>query len=166
MAEMPPHVWANSSRANFQQDHFSRPGSNVCARPSRLSTGVFAWKIGDAVRREQPGSHPIDRDNRVGAIRSWLMRHDRLTANQPQLDKVLRALGVTQRLTRVQTPGRRFEFSWQALQDPRELCELQVEPGGQRGETKQSVGWRWLECDVLQIQVDTNAQLLADRATI
>jgi hypothetical protein len=155
MVEMPPHVWANSSRANFQQDHFSRPGSTFASDQADYQTVFLLGKLATLVGANHLGAIQSIETSESVAIRSWLMRHDSLTADQPELDKVLRALGVTHRLTRVQTPDRRSEFTWQALQDPRELCELQVEASAQRDKIRQSVGWRWLECDVLQIQVDT-----------
>ncbi len=155
MVEMPPHAWANSSRANFQQDHFARPGSTFASDQADYQRVFLLGKLATLFGVNNLGATQSIETSESVAMRSWLMRHDRLTADQPELDKVLRALGVTHRLTRVQTPGRRSEFTWQALQDPRELCELQVEPSAQRDKIKQSVGWRWLECDVLQIQVDT-----------
>lgn len=94
-------------------------------------------------------------------LRGWLSRRDRQVAEQPEVDRVLRELGVTHRLVRSQPATDRVgiqsaihpaQFSWQAIADPLPLCQVLSGRAMQAGPVSVA-SWRWTSPDRLVIQM-------------
>ncbi len=88
----------------------------------------------------------------LSALRSWLSRQDQLSTRQPELDRVLRELGVTHRLVRQRSANVATQFSWQPIADPVPMCELQLD-GTAADPSDDVVNWHWHQCDVLEVQL-------------
>ncbi|MEZ6136917.1 MAG: hypothetical protein R3C53_18635 [Pirellulaceae bacterium] len=126
---------------------------------------AFVWsspstdpaQLGKLTTLQTPALHATQSIEPVALfqLRSWLVRHDQLTAHQPNLDEVLSAVGVTHRRVEVQS-AKRPAYAWQPIPGAAALCEL-LETGATLSES--SLNWQWhgscqlevsLRCDEAQ----------------
>jgi len=120
----PAYLWADGTEADFVSDVASQSTANYAstqaAYQQTFTLGKLASLSGvrslNAAQSLEPAS--------LAQLRSWLSRHDQMTATQPALDQVLRELGVTHRLVRQRMPHRAAEFHWQPVTAPQPLCQL------------------------------------------
>jgi hypothetical protein len=87
----------------------------------------------------------------MAALRQWLRRHDQLGSDDDAMEVVLRELGGTHRLVR--TP--QGSLAWRTIENPRPLCELQLDQEQERDWSGQVLNARWLTSDRLEVWVRT-----------
>jgi hypothetical protein len=98
----------------------------------------------------------------VIVIKRWLQRRDNLQSDQPELDEVLRSLGVNQRLFLAPDGS----LSWKTVKGSKAFCELvaadQSEPWQDQHRLDQSAAksssagckWIWTNSDQFTVQVE------------
>ena len=152
-------VWANTSRADIgmisQATEPTMQDSLVLQR--QFLQGKLGLLAGDNLNALH-ASGAIEPQATV-ALRRWLQRNDTLQSNQPELDQILAALAVSQRLVWLPSNGG-GKLVWQNVKQARPLCELVttsvLDP------TNSSLSWRIENVDelVIEVQVDKEAILL------
>ncbi len=152
-------VWANTSRAEIGM--ISQESSPTMQDSLELQQQFLQGKLGLLAGDNFNALHAsgaIEPQATV-AIRRWLQRKDTLQADQPELDQILAALAVSNRLV-WQSTNQGDKLVWQKVKNVKPLCELVatsiLEP------TTSSVYWRLENVDelVIQVQTDKEAVLL------
>jgi hypothetical protein len=93
----------------------------------------------------------------VALVRRWLSSQDNLSSNQPDVDRVLRYLGIQQRLVYKDDTG----YQWKAVENAQPECELiSVQSRDPLPETVGDLSWHWMDCASLKIQIDCSANSL------
>lgn len=138
-----PLVWVDISEVEFP------------ARPGEVSLAVWQTQLQDAFLlgklaaladvRNLAASQSIE-PRQWTRLRHWLAHHDRFSPDQPELDRVLRQLGVSHRLMR--QPDSK-DLAWKLVDNPRPLCELLPD-------SVTDVRWEWPHSGELLIQVHTS----------
>ena len=156
-----PFVWSNRARANLQQDQFVRSPQSYAEDQAGYQRVWLLGKLGLlADVRSLHAAQSIDPRELV-QLRAWLSHHDRQQVQQPEVDRVLRELGVTHRLIRSQPASKEptikqsshpTQFTWQAIVDPLPLCQVVVSRAVTFSAAS-GVSWRWTNPDRLAIQI-------------
>lgn len=147
-----PFVWANHSQANLLSDRSVQSRQSFELDQAGYQQIWLLGKLGllsdvrslDATQSIEPLE--------LSQLRTWLSRHDRLLNDQPDVDQVLRELGVTHRLLRTQVDNQPSQFAWHAVADPQPLCQLTIAGHKQPPESPE-IDWHWHSPDRLNLHI-------------
>ncbi len=160
-----PFVWANRSRAELTRDRFVQSPQSFKIDQARYQQIWLQGKLGVLANVRSLNATQSIEPVELAQLRTWLSRHDRLLADQPVVDQVLRELGVTHRLLRTRFDYRPSLFEWQAVADPQPLCQLLISNQRQPLEP-QTLDWHWHRPDQLDVRIaDPQAAILLVRQT-
>ncbi len=147
-----PFVWANFSRADLQRDHCVQSPQSFEIDQADYQQVWLLGKLGllPGIRclNATQSIEPIE----LSQLRAWLSRHDRLLNVQPDVDRVLRELGITHRLVRTQFDNQPSQFVWRAIAAPQPLCQLAL-AGREQPSEWPKIEWRWHGPDRLDLQI-------------
>jgi hypothetical protein len=162
--------WANTARANATLDVLNRPQArnSEFGLPLALAQYQQTFELGKlGLLWEHSSLHASQSLDplAVAQLRSWLALHDTLQPQQPQVDEVLRALGVSHRLVREPAVSDQPLFAWQAVEGCSPLCTLETpspsDPAPQRSvpdrgtQPEKTLSWRWSDSSTLLIQLNS-----------
>ncbi len=166
-----PFVWSNRSRADLQRDQFVRSSHGYAVDQASYQQAWLLGKLGLLAEVRSLHAAQSVEPLELAQLRRWLSRRDRLLPQQPQVDRVLRELGVTHRLVRsepahgqLNSPSEtnRAQFTWHAIEKPRPLCQVLERPDAQAdteaetdadADADASTSWRWTRPDQLVVQI-------------
>ncbi|MCC7333679.1 MAG: hypothetical protein IT422_01195 [Pirellulaceae bacterium] len=147
-----PFVWANHSQADLLGDRFIRSRQSFEIDQARYQQ---AWRLGKlgllSDARSLNATQSIE-PFELAQLRTWLSRHDRLLGDQPDVDQVLRELGVTHRLLRTRFDSQPSQFTWQPVDAPRPLCQLST-IGLEQVIKQPEIDWHWPSPDQLDVHI-------------
>ncbi len=174
-----PFVWSNLSRVDLRRDHFVRSPQSYAVDQASYQQVWLLGKLGLLADVSSLHAAQSVDPRELAQLRGWLSQHDQLLPQQPEVDRLLRELGVTHRLTRseranepniAQPTARSTQFTWQAIENSLPLCQLLVRPvaqleidAGTDAEAVESLAlavtpsWRWTHPDQLVVQIPAAA---------
>ncbi len=156
-------AWADRSEADLLTDVSFAADADFAQTQAEYQQRFALGKLAALAGVRSLGATQSIEPTPLAQLRSWLSQHDRLTVDQPQLDQVLRELGVTHRLVRQREPNLPAKFQWQAIANPQPLCQLLSDNSGQQQQQLEAtIQWQWIDSDTLEIHVDSS-QLVRDR---
>jgi len=160
-------LWSDWGAADFVRD---QPGSSAAtfandqaSYQQQFLLGKLASLADVACLNAAQSVEPLA----TARLRRWLARKDRLERDQPELDRVLRELGVTHRLVRgsADNSDDPAKYVWQAIADPQPLVQLIVD-GRYDATAREALQWRWVGNDRIEIELgQTQAGELLIRQT-
>jgi hypothetical protein len=147
-------VWADMLEADIQSDQWLARGAPSASVAITNYQRIFALgKLGLLSHQHNLASILSIEPERIKRLRIGLSQADDLSVVQPELDVMLKWLGVEKRLVRTRNRGERASFSWQPISDAKRLCELRcTEPSPSQGAT---VSWQWRRSGELEIDIDS-----------
>lgn len=156
-----PLVWSNRVKADLQRDHFIQSPQSYAEDQASYQRVWLIGKLGLLANVKCLHAAQSVDPRELVRLRAWLSRRDRLLDQQPEVDRVLRELGVTHRLVRsqpatdpltIQQAVAPAQFAWQAIADPQPLCQVLV-GRAVSSSTGRVASWRWMSPDRLVIQI-------------
>lgn len=147
-----PFVWVNQNQADLLGDRFVQARQSFEIDQARYQQ---AWRLGKLGLLSDTRS--LNATQSIAPfewtqLRTWLSRHDRLRNNQPDVDQVLRELGVTHRLRRTRFDSQPSQFTWQAVADPQPLCQRSI-IGLEQALAPPEIDWHWHGPDRLDVHI-------------
>ena len=156
-----PFVWSNRGQADLQQDRFVQSPQSYAEDQASYQRVWLIGKLGLVAEvRCLHAALSVD-PRELAQLRTWLSRRDRQLPQQPEIDQVLRELGVTHRLVRsqpatdastIRQTNAPTQFTWQAIADTLPLCQVLV-GRAMSPSTSRVAKWRWTSPDRLVIQI-------------
>lgn len=145
--------WANTSRENIKL--VSPDASPRLSETLRLQEQFLHGKLCHLQGRAALHASGSIEPQALVVIKRWLQRYDNLQNHQPELESVLRALGVSQRLI-LNEAG---ELSWKPIEAAKSLCEFIPDQGVSVQADQaaiQTCSWKWLTSDELWVELDVS----------
>lgn len=143
-----PRVWSNTPAADWNRDRIAEREGSFIEQQAALQSMYALGKLPTAWGYSSLHASQSIEPREMHALRRWLARHDRMTASQPAVDRVLAELGVTHRLVRQERGEPAPQFLWQAIQAPRPLCAWDFEQ-----DELSEIRWKWTAADELEIEL-------------
>lgn len=163
-------LWSNPARANAVADGYFHATDSQAAELALYQTQFALGKLAATADKRNLAASQSVTPQSIANLCGKLARRDSLLPEQPNLDALLRPLGVTHRLVRQRPPDQPARFRWQVIPNPTPLCSLTqslVARPGQGGEPEPTraprpieptvqdsvLTWHWASTDQLLISV-------------
>jgi hypothetical protein len=166
------HLWADLSTADFVADRGWLEGDTHPRQQANYQNRFLLGKLSSiptVANLAATQSLPSESLNRV---RRRLAAMDNLSAEQPELDRVLAQLGITDRLKRGDDATGASRLSWQRVPNSRPLCEFfseaELGPGAVSSAEAETIGkspnspvkaprlrWQWTSTSRLMIELES-----------
>lgn len=149
--QTPPLVWSNTTAADITADGMGGKGRRVEIEADYQDTFLLG-KLASLSEVGSLGATQSIEPQAMTILRSWLSSHDRLTRTQPELDRVLGALGVTHRLTRTRRLDQVAAFAWVQLENSTPLCMV-LASSLPTSRSPAISSWQWTSSSQLDIEL-------------
>lgn len=144
IAELPERgsfVWADVSEADFADDLVPQDARALATLQAAYRCQFLLGKLAEVHGIRNLSATQSIEFSQVASLKRWLRAQDDLSKTQPELDKVLRAVGVTHRLIRFRQ-DHETKLRWLPIGGTSPMCELfDAQSMSQRAAATCNVRW-------------------------